>query len=239
MSTAAYECTYRHVAFLLTSICVLLVAMLAAIAAAVALVEDTDTILSVVIVAAVATLVLIVMGAASSYAMHRWTIEPTGLRIEEAPKVRFMGPSRRCTLAFADIAALRHLEGGLDTVIEIVARDGLIYRLMAQGTGVSDLQAFAKQVASAAESVGHKPPPMTEGLSFWNRPEGFVVLGVMLAFTLLFAGATAWALFDGGLATSRSGYYAGLVLLLPFGVVYLICKSITRRWQVLKLLSRS
>ena len=61
----------------------------------------------------------------------------------------------------------------------------------------------------------------------------------MLIFTLLFAGATAWALFGGGLGTSRNGYYAVLVLALPFGVVYLLYKSLTRRWRVLKLLSKN
>jgi hypothetical protein len=234
---ATYECTFRHVAFVLTSLCLLLVAMLAGIAAAVTFITDGDTILTVVLYLVGAIVVLIIAAAVSAYATHRWTIEPAGIRIEEKPKVPFMGLTRKRTIAFADIVALRHLESGLDTVIEISTRDGDAYRLMAPGAGAADLQAFAAQIAGAAESIGHKPLPMTEGLSFWNRPAGFVVLAVMLLFTLLFAFATGWALLDGGLGTSRNGYYAGLVLLLPFGVVYLIYKSLTRRWRVLKLLA--
>ncbi len=237
MSAPAYECTFRHVAFVLTSLCVLLLSMFAAIAAAFSYFEDGNTILSVILCAMGAIVVLIILAAVSGYATHRWTIESAGVRIEEKPKVPFIGLPRKRTLAFADIAALRHIESGLDIVIEIAARDGNAYRVMAHGAGVPDLQAFAAQVASASAAAGHTPPAMTEGLSLWNRPAGFVVLVVMLMFTLLFAGATAWALFDGGLGTSRNANYAGLVLLLPFGVVYLLYKSLTRRWRVLKLLA--
>lgn len=238
MSTPAYECTFRHVAFVLTSICVLMVAMFAGIAAAVTFIADGETILSVILYLVGAIVVLVILAAVSAYATHRWTIEPAGIRIEEKPKVPFMGLTRKRTIAFADIAALRHLESGLDIVIEIATRDGNAYRVMANGAAAADLQAFAAQIASASATAGHKPLAMSEGMSFWNRPSGLVVLAVMLIFTLLFAAATAWALFGGGLATSRNGYYAVLVLGLPFGVVYLLYKSLTRRWRVLKLLAK-
>jgi hypothetical protein len=234
---ATYECTFRHVAFVLTSLCVLLLALFASIYGAFAFFDDGNTSLEVFLYSVGVILALIVMAAVAGYATHRWTIEPTGIRIEEKPKVPFIGVTRKRTIAFADIAALRHVESGLDIVIEIATRDGNAYRVMAHGEGVPALQAFAEQIAAAAETVGHKPLPMTEGLSFWNRPAGFVVLAVMLMFTLLFAVATGWALLDGGLAQSRSGYYAAIVLLLPFGVIYLIYKSLTRRWRVLKLLA--
>ena len=81
-----------------------------------------------------------------------------------------MGLSRKRTIAFADIAALRHIESGLDIVIEIATRDGNAYRVMAHGAGVPDLQAFAAQIASASATAGHTPLAMTEGMSFWNRP---------------------------------------------------------------------
>ena len=237
MSASAFECTFRHVAFALTSICLLLVAMFAGIATAVTFIADGNTILSVILYLVGAIVVLVILAAVSAYATHRWTIEQTGIRIEEKPKVPFMGLSRERTLAFADIAALRHIESGLDIVIEIATRDGNAYRVMAHGPGVSELQAFAAQIASASATAGHKPLAMTEGMSFWNRPSGLVVLVMMLILTLLFAGATAWALFGGGLGTSRSANYAGLVLLMPIGVVYLLYKSLTRRRRVLKLLA--
>ncbi|MDZ4739510.1 MAG: hypothetical protein SGJ03_06360 [Alphaproteobacteria bacterium] len=237
MSAPAYECTFRHVAFVLTSICVLMVVMFAGIAAAVTFIADGKTILSVILYLVGAIVVLVILAAVPAYATHRWTIEPTGIRIEEEPKIPFMGISRKRTIAFADIAALRHLESGLDIVIEIATRDGNAYRVMANGAGVPDLQAFAAQIASASATAGHKPLAMSDGMSFWNRPLGLIVLVVMMFFTLAFAGATAWALFGGGLGTSRNGYYAVFVLALPFGVVYLLYKSLTRRRRVLRLLA--
>jgi hypothetical protein len=237
MSTPAYECTYRHVAFVIASLCVLVVGMIAAIAAAANFIEDGNTSLSVMLYALGTVVVLIIIVAVSGYATHRWTIEPAGIRIEEKPKVPFMGLSRRRTLAFADIAALRHTESALDIIIEIAARDGAVYRLMANGAASQDLQAFAGAIAQASAKAGHTPPAMTEGLSFWNRVPGLILLTVMLIFALAIAVAAAWALFDGGASTTRSAEYAVLAILLPFGAGYLLYKSITRRWRVLQLLS--
>jgi hypothetical protein len=236
---AAFECQYRHVAFVLTSICVLILALFASVYASIALIEDNNTTLEVFLYAAGAILVLVILAAVAGFATHRWTIEPTGIRVEEKPKVPFLGITRKRTIAFADIAALRRLESALDIVIEIATRDGNVYRVMAKGEYLPALDAFAEQIRSAAESVGHKPLPMTEGLSFWNRPAGFVVLAVLLIFALLIAFATGWALLDGGLAQSRSGYFAAIALALPFGAIYLIYKSLTRRWRVLKLLAKN
>ena len=75
MSAPAYECTFRHVAFVLTSICVLMVAMFAGIAAAVTFIADGDTILSVILYLVGAIVVLVILAAVSAYATHRWTIE--------------------------------------------------------------------------------------------------------------------------------------------------------------------
>jgi hypothetical protein len=239
MSALTYECTYRHVAFVLASMLVLVAAMIAAIVAAVSFVEDGNTSLAIVLYTVGAVLVLIILTAISAFATHRWTIEPAGVRVEEKPKVPFMGLSRRRTLAFADIAALRHLESGFDSVIEIAARDGAVYQLMANGAAVPELQAFAAQIAAAFTAAGRTPPAMTEGLSFWNRPIGLLMIVVMLILSLLIAGAAAWALLDGGLNSSRSSQFAGVAIALPFGAGYLLYKSLARRWRVLELLSKA
>lgn len=236
---ATFECQYRHVAFVLTSVCVLVLALLASAYASLTFIEDGNTALEVFLYAGGTIFVLIVLAAVAAFAKHRWTIEPTGIRIEEKPNVPFLGITRKRTIAFADIAALRRLESALDTVIEIATRDGNVYRVMAKGEYLPALETFAEQVATAAERVGHKPLPMTEGLSFWNRPAGFVVLAVLLIFALLIAVATGWALIGGGLAQSRSGFFAVIALALPFGAIYLIYKSLTRRWRVLKLLAKN
>jgi hypothetical protein len=239
MSAQSFECTFRHVAFVLVSICLILVALFGGIAAALAFVEDGGTILSIVLYVVGTIVVLLALTMASAYATHSWTIEPTGIRIEERPKIPFLGLTRRRLIAFADIAALRNVESGLDSVIEIATRDGNAYRVMAHGEGVPALQAFAAQIATASTTAGHTPLAMSEGLSFWNRPFGLAVIVVMLIFTTVFAAAALFALFDGGLTVrARSGEALAIVVLLPFGAAYLLYKSLTRRWRVLKLLSK-
>lgn len=238
MSAQSYECTFRHVAFVLTSICAILVALFGGIAATIAFVEDGNTTLSIVLYLVGSIVVLLALVMASAYAKHGWTIEPAGIRIEERPKIPFLGLTRRRLIAFADIAALRNLESGLDRVIEIATRDGNAYRVMAHGEGVPALQAFAAQIATASTTAGHTPLAMIEGLSFWNRPAGLAVIVVMLLFVTLFAAAALFALFDGGLTVrARSAQILAIVILLPFGAAYLLYKSLTRRWRILKLLS--
>jgi hypothetical protein len=238
MSTEAFACTYRHVAFVLTSICVLLVVMIATIAAALTFIEDGNTSLSVVLYAVGGVVVLLALIMASAYATHRWAIEPAGIRIEEKPKIPFLGLTRRRLIAFADIVALRNVESGFDRVIEIATRDGNAYRVMANGTAVEGLQTFAAQIATASTAAGHTPLAMTEGLSFWNRPAGLALIVVMLIFTTIFAAAALFALFDGGLnVRARSGEMLAIAILLPFGAAYLLYRSLTRRWRVLKLLA--
>ena len=85
-------------------------------------------------------------------------------------------------------------------------------------------------LATSLMALGWSLPGMVSGALV-------TALGYPMFFTLAFAGATAWALFGGGLGTSRNGYYAVFVLALPFGVVYLLYKSLTRRRRVLRLLA--
>lgn len=239
MTAPSYACTYRHVAFVLVSLCVLLVALFAGLAAAIAFIEDGNAVLSAVLWLVGAIVVLMGLTLAAAYAKHRWTLEPAGVRVEEEPKVPPLGLPRRRLIAFADIAALRNVESGLDSVIEIATRDGNVYRVMAHGEDVPALQAFAAQIATASTTAGHTPLAMSEGLSFWNRPAGLVLIVVMLIFATIFAGAALFALFDGGLnIRARSGEALAIVVLLPFGVAYLLYKSLTRRWRALKLLAK-
>lgn len=240
MDAPSFACTYRHVAFVLVSLCMLLVALVAGIAAAIAFIEDGNTILSLILWLVGAIVVLIALTMAAAYAKHSWTLEAAGLRIEERPKVPPLGLVRRRLVAFADIAALRNVESGFDHVIEVAARDGNVYRLMARGEDAPQLQAFAAQIADASAKAGHTPPALSEGLSFWNRPAGLALIVVMLLFTTVFAGGALFALFDGGLnVRARTGEFLAIAVLLPFGVAYLLYKSLTRRWRVLKLLAKS
>lgn len=238
MSAPSFECTYRHVAFVLVTLCVLLIALFAGMAAAIALIEDGDSVLSAFLWLVGTIVVLIGLAMAAAYARHRWTLEPTGIRVEERPKVPPLGLPRGRLVAFADIAALRNVESAFDHVLEIATRDGSIYRLMGQGEAAAQLQTFAAEIADAAAKAGHAPLPIGEGLSFWNRPAGLGLIVVMFVFTTACASAALFALFDGGLSVrARSGEALAIVILLPFGAAYLLYKSLKRRWRVLKQLA--
>lgn len=239
MSAPSFECTYRHVAFVAVSLCVLLVTLFAGMTAAIAFIDDGNVVLSAVLWLVGAIVVLMGLTMAAAYAGHRWTLEPTGIRVEEKPKVPPLGLPRQRLIAFADIAALRNVESAFDRVLEIATRDGNVYRLMGHGEAASQLQTFAAQIADASAKAGHTPPPLSEGLSFWNRPAGLGLIVVMLVFATAFAGAALFALFDGGLEVrARSGEALAIVILLPFGAGYLLYKSLTRRRRVLKQLAK-
>jgi hypothetical protein len=240
-----YQSLYRRVAFALTSLCILLAALLASIVAAIRFIEDGNASLSVILYSLGTVVVLVVVVAVSAFRVHRWTIENAGVRIEEKPKIPFTGFRRQAFVAFSDVAALRHVESGLDFMIEIVARDGRTYRLMqsyqplssgaAPSMTAQSLEAFAAEFSRAAARAGHAPPSITEGLSFWNRIPGLGVLVVMMVFSLGFAGAAAWALWDGVLQVRvRGGEMTAIAILLPVGVGYLFYKSLRRRWRVLR-----
>lgn len=235
-----YESAYRHVAFAMTSIVGLLLLMFGVLAALLWFEVDGDTFMSVFLSTVGLVLVLTVVTFVSTYAKHRWTIEPKGVRIEEAPRVPFFGLTRRRTLPFTEIAGLRNIEGGFDVAVELVARDGKTYRLMAQDTAAAPLKEFAATLVKSIEASGNPMPPVSEGLGFWNTVPGLSVLFVVLALTSVFALAALFALFEGGLKSgTRAGEFVAIAVLLPFGTGYVIYRSLMRRWRVLASLAKS
>jgi hypothetical protein len=163
----------------------------------------------------------------------------------ERPKLRFFGFSRKATVPFTAIAALRNVESGFDRLIEIATRDGRRFRLgqayvghaseMGRPDPNANLHDFAAAIRAAAERAGTPLPATSEGLSFWNSAIGLTLLGVIFVITLVISGAVAWALM-GGMTTSprpRSGEAMAILLLLPVGTGWLLLKSFRRRAAVL------
>lgn len=235
----SYESAYRHVAFALTSIIGLVLLMFGVIAALLWAGVDGDTFMSVFLWTIGIVMVSATLTVLSTYAKHRWTIQPNAVRIEETPRVPFFGLTRRRTLPFTDIAGLRNVEGGFDIAVELVACDGKTYRIMAQETMAAPLKEFAATLVKSIEASGAPAPQVTEGLGFWNTAPGLGVLGVVLALTSVFAFAALVALLGGGLNPwTRSGEFVAIAVLLPFGAGYVIYRSLRRRWRVLKSLTK-
>ena len=196
-----------------------------------------------VMMVAMATILL------TEFRVHRWTIAADGVQIEERPKVPLTGIAHHALIAYADIAALRRIESGLDRLIEIVTRNGRSYRMMearirgARGRNVADaeasLDAFADAIRAAARRAGQLLPAVSEGLSFWNRPAGLACLAAMLLIALVIAGAAAWLM----IASARLGLpvnarIASIVLILPPAAGIVLLRALQRRRAVLAALDR-
>jgi hypothetical protein len=242
MTQPTYESLFRRKEFAIVSLLLLVVGMFGAIALAVTFIDDGNVVLPVILWSIGLVLVGILFVLAAAFRVHRWTIETTGIRIEERQKVPLTGFPRRAVVAFADIAELRNLESGFDGVIELVARDGNVYRLMRHAAmarakvpeALPDLQGFAASLSQAIAAAGRSPVPLTEALSFWNRGAGLAVIVAFLIFSIAIAAATLWALLGGGLPyRPRIGEAIAIFLALPFGVGYLLHKSLKRRRRVL------
>lgn len=168
--------------------------------------------------------VLIVFAAA--YRVHSWTIQADGILIDERPRIPLAGFRRRATVSFSDIAAVQAVESGFDQLSQIVTRAGATYR-------IPDA-AVAERVRDIARRAGFTLPATSQALSFWNRPVGLGFLLVMLLVSLAIALLVGWALLDGGLPVRpRSGEFAAIAILLPFGAGYAIYKALRRRRAVL------
>ena len=238
---STYEALYQNKELAILGVLGLLLAMLAVIALAIVFIEDGNDALPVMLSAIGGLVVGVIVLFLMIMRVHRWTIEPNGVRIEERAKV--MGPRRSAFVPFSDIAALRNLESGFDGVIELVTRDGKIWRLMRPRSplvkapaleALPALEPFGAALSQAITASGAKPVPLSEALSFWNRAGGIAVMLVLLIITTALALMTLWALFGGGLEyRTRLGEVIFIFLALPFGCVYMLRKSLKRRRRVL------
>lgn len=186
----------------------------------------------------------VIVVALAAFRVHRWTIEESGVRIEERPKVPLCGLKRRAFVPFSEIAALSRVASGFDLLIEITTRRATRYRLprkyMPQLSGIGipqteALEAFAAAIHAAAAKSGHTLPPTAEALSMWNRPFGIGLQVLMFLFALAIAIAAAATLFGGGAGPRpRVGESYAIAILLPVGAGYMLYRSIKRRRAVLR-----
>ncbi len=163
-------------------------------------IADGNTQLTVVLSATGLVVFALFAVLVTTFRMHRWTIEAGGVRIEERPKVPFTGFRYRASVTFENIAALRRVQSGFDTLAEIATRTAGAIALRRYSTGppppsavpdVQSLEMFIASIRTAAAREGKDLPAVSEGLSFWNGPIGLVLLVVMLAISLIIASAVA------------------------------------------------
>lgn len=185
------------------------------------------------------------------FRVHRWTLGPAGLAIEERPLVPLTGGRRTATVRFVDIVALRDVQSGLDMLLEILARDGARYRMAqamitvpGQRVPRPDPQAplaeFAQTIRAAATRAGVTLPATSQGLSFWNTGPGLGFQLFLLLLSLAISGVVVFALVEGfSTRQHRGGETMGILLLLPVGAFLLLRKSLRRRRAVLASLAQN
>jgi hypothetical protein len=240
-SRPTYESVHRRSAVALIGLpCTLVVAGLITVLAF-RRSDDGTTLLLVVGAVSLATIAVIGVIGLSVMRVHRWTLEAEGLRIEERPKVRFGGFRRRTLVPFSDIAGMQNLQSGFDSDIEIAVRGGARHRLtrashptvLGASTNVASVEALVAALREAVERAGHALPTIREGLSFWNTPGGLAAQILLLATSVLIAGAGGWSFWIAPPARERTGYVMAILVLLPAGAGYLLYRSIKRRRAVL------
>ncbi len=211
MTQPSYEALYRNKELAVFGRLGLVVAMPAAIGLALVLFEDGNAALPAILSAIGGMVVGTILPLPAVPRVHRWTIEEKGVRIEE--RARAMGPRRSAFVAFADIAALRNPEGGFDGAIELVTRNGAIFRLMRPRSplvrskaleALPALQPFGAALTRAITASAAKPVPLTEGLSLRNRGGDIAVTIGFPVFSIVSARAALWRCSAAASSTARA-----------------------------------
>lgn len=144
---------------------------------------------------------------------HRWTIDADGVLIEERPLVPMIGRRRRRRVPFGGIASLSNVPNGADELLALTTRDGERFVLppgRAPGDGPGrkpdqkGLATFAARLQAAITAAGGVAPPVTDGLGFWNRPPGLVLLSITFLASLAVAAVVLWGLWQGAIVRVRT-----------------------------------
>lgn len=238
-----HQALYRNTPLILGGFLLAIAVLIGGVAAAATLSADGDQLMQGVFLALGLFAFVFVLCMLMAFRRHRWTIEPAAVLVEERPLVPFLGARRSVRVPFADIIGLSRVQNVREEMLALTTRAGARF-VLSPGSLPGDgeirqpdqagLEDFADQLRANLAAAGHPPPAVTDGLGFWNGPGGFALLGIVFALSLGLACVTIWAILDGASLGARSGYAAGLVIALPFGIGWLIRKAWQRRTAVLR-----
>lgn len=183
-------------------------------------------------------LVVFTACALAALRRHRWTIDADALVIEECPLVPMTGRRRARRVPFDQIAALSNAPNGADEVLALTTRDGERFVLpparlpVDGGTDQKGLAAFAAGLQTAMKAEGIAPPPVTDGLGFWNRTPGLALLGIALVASTGVAAVVLWGLWQGAVSRVKTHEAAAAVVVLPIVLGLTLRRCWSRRRSV-------
>jgi len=243
MTAPTHQGLYRNTPLIFGGLLGGIALLIAGIAAAMLIATTGDELLPMIL-AALGVFVLTSVGCMlAALRQHRWTIDTDAVLIEERPLVPLTGRRRVRRVLFGGIAALSRVQNATDELLTITTRDSERFVLppgLAPGDGLirlpdqAGLAALAGRLQTAMTAAGHAPPPVADGLGFWNRPAGLALLGIALLASLTLAAGTLWGLWEGAAIRHRGGEAAAILVMLPVGVGWILRRSWQRRRSVLR-----
>jgi hypothetical protein len=236
-----HQALYRNTALELSGFLVLLALLTAAITLTLKLAQDGEAVIRGVLGSLGVFVLLFIVLVLIGLRRHGWTIEPGHVLIQERPAVPFTGRRRAIRLPFGDVVRLARVQNGVEDVIELRARSGARYLLspVARAAGrlpvydSGDLEAFAARLHAAILAAGHALPALADGMSFWNRPAGLGLLGVLLVLSLGISGMVLVGILGGGVSAKAGSEAAAILVLLPVGVGWAVRRAWRRRRALL------
>jgi hypothetical protein len=248
MTAPTHQGLYRNTPLVFGGLMGAIALLVAGIAAAMMIATTGDQLLPLVLGTLGLFVLIAVVCMLAALRRHRWTIEADAVLIEERPLVPLTGRRRVRRVPFTGIAALSSVQNATEDLLTMTARDGERFALppaLAPGKGLvrrpdqEGLAAFGDKLRTAMTAAGHAAPPVAEGLGFWNRPAGLILLSTMLLASLALAVIALWGLWEGATVRHRGGEAVAILVLLPVGVGWILRRSWQRRHSVLQEMRRS
>jgi hypothetical protein len=245
MAAPSHQALYRSPPLILGGFLGSIVLLVAGIAVGLQIAEQPSQRLPLVLgMLGVFVLTFTVCGLAG-LRRHRWTIDAQDVLIEERPLVPMFGRRRLRRVPFGVIASLGNA-GAHELVL--TTRVGERFVLPAgrgpRGGPVraldrQELATFAARLQAAMTTAGQAAPPVTDGLGFFSRPPGLVLLSIAFVASLAVAVVVLWGLWQGAIVRVKTHEAAAILVALPIAVGWALRLGWQRRRAVLRAASRS
>jgi hypothetical protein len=163
---------------------------------------------------------------------RRWRVTAQGVLIGERLAVLPRSLMRESLIKFDDILEVSQTFVGARETIALTVRGGKTFLITAHAD--SPLMQQLLVAVSRARGVALK---VQEKLGFWASKTAMFFVSLAIVISAILAVSMLWAFLDGGIELSggSAGSTKGMVivLLLPFGLLYVLRQIIRRRKRVL------